>query len=70
MASRKIKLSTKNAINRHAGQQMPGGLGLANLQKRLSILYNGDFQLKTVDDGQYFTASLKVPLHESTVHDS
>ena len=65
-----LYFSTKNAINRHAGQQMPGGLGLANLQKRLSILYNGDFQLETVDDGQYFMASLKVPLHESTVHDS
>jgi sensor histidine kinase YesM len=65
-----LYFSTKNAINRHAGQQMPGGLGLANLQKRLSILYNDDFQLKTVDDGRYFTASLKVPLHESTVHDS
>jgi sensor histidine kinase YesM len=65
-----LYFSTKNAINRHAGQQMPGGLGLANLRKRLSILYNGDFQLETVDDCQYFTASLKVPLHESTVHDS
>ena len=65
-----LYFSTKNAINRHAGLQMPGGLGLANLRKRLSILYNGDFQLETVDDGQYFTASLKVPLHESTVHDS
>jgi sensor histidine kinase YesM len=65
-----LYFSAKNAINRHAGQQMPGGLGLANLRKRLSILYKDDFQLETVDDGQYFTASLKVPLHESTVHDS
>jgi len=65
-----LYFSTKNAINRHAGQKMPGGLGLANLRKRLSILYDGNFELETLDDGQYFTATLKVPLHESTVHDS
>jgi hypothetical protein len=65
-----LYFSTKNAINRHAGQKMPGGLGLANLRKRLSILYDGNFELETVDDGQYFTATLKVPLHDSTVHDS
>jgi len=65
-----LYFSTKNAINRHAGQKMPGSLGLANLRKRLSILYDGNFELETVNDGQYFTATLKVPLHESTVHDS
>ena len=61
---------TKNTINRHADQKIPGGLGLANLRKRLSILYDDNFQLEAVNDGQYFTATLKVPLHESTVHDS
>jgi sensor histidine kinase YesM len=65
-----LYFNTKNAINRHAGQKTPGGLGLANLRKRLSILYDGNFELETVNDGQYFTATLKVPLHESTVHDS
>lgn len=65
-----LYFSTKNTINRHVGQKMPGGLGLANLHKRLSILYDGNFELKTVNDGQYFTATLKVPLHEPTVHDS
>jgi hypothetical protein len=65
-----LYFSTKNSINRHAGEKKPGGLGLANLRKRLSILYDSNFQLETVNDGQYFTATLKVPLHESTVHDS
>jgi sensor histidine kinase YesM len=41
---------------------MPGGLGLANLRKRLSILYEDNFELETASDGQYFTATLKVPL--------
>ncbi|HTJ13900.1 MAG TPA: histidine kinase [Dinghuibacter sp.] len=61
---------TRNTLNRHADQPQKGGLGLANLQKRLSILYDDDFTLDTVNDGRYFTATLKVPLHESTVHDS
>ena len=65
-----LYFNTKNAINRHAGRKVPDGLGLENLRKRLSILYDSNFELKTVDDGQYFTATLKVPLHESTVHDS
>ena len=64
-----LYFKTRNPINRHAGQKTPGGLGLANLRKRLSILYDGNFELKTVDDGEYFTAALKVPLHESTMHD-
>ncbi|GGA84830.1 sensor histidine kinase [Puia dinghuensis] len=65
-----LYFKTKNTINRHADQNMPAGLGLKNLHKRLSILYDAGFELETVNDGQYFTAALKIPLHESTVHDS
>jgi len=65
-----LYFSTKNSINLHATREMPGGLGLTNLRKRLSILYQNDFELATANDGYYFTASLKVPLHESTVPDS
>ena len=65
-----LYFSTKNGINRHAGHTIPNGLGLTNLHKRLSILYDRNFELKTVNDGHYFTAALKIPLYESTVHDS
>jgi hypothetical protein len=65
-----LYFSTENTLNKHARQALPGGLGLANLRKRLSILYDGNFELKTDNDGQYFKATLKVPLHESTVHNS
>ncbi len=64
-----LYFSTKNAINKHAGPATPDGLGLKNLRQRLSILYNGNFQLDTGSDGQYYTALLKIPLNESTVHD-
>lgn len=61
---------TQNTINRHAGPTKPNGLGLTNLRKRLTILYDGNFELETGNDGEYFTAALKVPLHESTMFDS
>ena len=64
-----LYFKTRNPINRHADRAMPNGLGLKNLNKRLSILYDDNFELKTVDNGEYFTAALKIPLHESTVHD-
>jgi len=65
-----LYFKTKNAINRHAGRTISDGLGLKNLRKRLSILYDDHFEMETINDGQYFTAALKVPLHESTVHNS
>ena len=63
-----LYFKTRNTINRHAEQAIPTGLGLRNLRKRLSILYDGKFDLETHDDGEYFTASLKIPLHESAMH--
>jgi sensor histidine kinase YesM len=65
-----LYFKTRNTINRHAEQARPDGLGLKNLRKRLAILYNGKFDLNTEDDGEYFTASLKIPLHESTMRNS
>ena len=53
---------TRNSINRHPGKTKPTGLGLKNLRQRLSLLYGTDFELNTRDDGQYFTAYLKIPL--------
>ena len=53
---------TRNSINRHPGKTKPTGLGLKNLRQRLLLLYGTDFELNTRDDGQYFTAYLKIPL--------
>jgi sensor histidine kinase YesM len=53
---------TRNSINQHPGKAKPTGLGLKNLRQRLLLLYGTDFELDTRDDGQYFTAFLKIPL--------
>ena len=64
-----LYFSTKNAINKHARQATPNGLGLQNLRQRLAILYHDNFQLDTGSDGRHFVAFLKIPLHGSTVYD-
>jgi sensor histidine kinase YesM len=40
----------------------PGGFGIINLTKRLRMLYGDKFELAIDDDGELFTASLKIPL--------
>jgi len=57
-----LRFSAKNTLNEHAGPMRPPGLGLENLRKRLTILYAGNFELNTFNDGERYTATLKVPL--------
>jgi len=40
----------------------PGGFGIINLTKRLRMLYGDKFELTIDDDGELFTAFLKIPL--------
>jgi hypothetical protein len=47
-----------------AAEQPTAGMGLANLQRRLSLLFGSDFQLQSAPDAQtgYWRASLQLPL--------
>jgi sensor histidine kinase YesM len=40
----------------------PGGFGIINLTKRLRMLYGDKFELTIDDEGELFTAFLKIPL--------
>jgi LytS/YehU family sensor histidine kinase len=40
----------------------PGGFGIINLTKRLKMLYGDKFELTIDDEGELFTAFLKIPL--------
>jgi sensor histidine kinase YesM len=41
---------------------LPGGFGIINLTKRLRMLYGDKFELTVDDQGELFTAFLKIPL--------
>lgn len=54
-----------NVSNTMPQQEIPGlksGLGIANLKKRLTILYGNNFELHTSNNGEVFTAALNIPL--------
>jgi hypothetical protein len=57
-----LRFSTINTLNEHAGPIRPMGLGLENLRKRLAILYSDKFELDTFNDGERYSATLKVPI--------
>jgi sensor histidine kinase YesM len=51
--------------NRKAGPEAgdePGGFGIINLTKRLRLLYGDKFELIIDEEGELFTAFLKIPL--------
>jgi len=54
--------TTRNRrVDLEAGGE-PGGFGIINLTKRLRMLYGDKFELTIDDEGELFTASLKIPL--------
>ena len=59
---RYLLFETKNPIFDKPGTNGPDGFGLKNLRKRLNLLYGTNFELKTDDTANFFTAFLKVPL--------
>lgn len=55
-----LSFTTKNSIN--TNEKQPGGMGLKNLQKRLELLYDHQFELKTDCENNNFTSTLKFPV--------
>ena len=54
--------STRNRkVDPQAGDES-GGFGIINLTKRLRMLYGDKFELTIDDEGELFTAFLKIPL--------
>jgi sensor histidine kinase YesM len=54
--------TTRNRkVDPEAGDE-PGGFGIINLTKRLRMLYGDKFELTIDDEGELFTAFLKIPL--------
>jgi sensor histidine kinase YesM len=53
---------TQNLLHHPQGATPERGSGLQNLQKRLSLLFGSNFELKTWPAGKYYHAFLKIPV--------
>lgn len=56
-----LQFTTRNTINRHEKKQ-DSGVGLANLARRLDILYGDQYELNTSCENNIFTVILKFPV--------
>ncbi len=57
-----LLFKTSNRRVDPADNDQPGGFGIINLTKRLRMLYGDKFELTIDDEGELFTAFLKIPL--------
>jgi hypothetical protein len=56
-----LQFTTRNTVNRHEKKQ-DSGVGLANLARRLDILYGDQYELNTSCENNIFTVILKFPV--------
>lgn len=56
-----IVFCCSNTVHKNIGEKENFGIGLANVRKRLDILYPGRYLLDMDDDGQMFNITLKIP---------
>lgn len=57
-----LLFTTRNRKADPEAGESPGGFGIINLTKRLRMLYGSKFELTIDDEGELYTASLKIPL--------
>ena len=51
-------------VNEPSGQQKPHGIGIANVQKRLSLLYPSKHEFVITSDAEVFVVNLKIELEQ------
>ena len=56
-----LHLYTNNKINK-AQKDSSSGIGLQNVQRRLELIYPGDYQLKTGQEGDHYICNLSINL--------
>jgi hypothetical protein len=56
-----LKFSCRNS-KAEVSNQEKGGVGLANVRKRLNLLYEHQYSLRINDDHDYYTVELNIPL--------
>ena len=59
--SNALTFTVKNSLHSHQHDKSKG-TGLVNLRKRLTLLFNNNFNLQTGPESSYYVAKLKIPL--------
>ncbi|RZK13205.1 MAG: GHKL domain-containing protein [Flavobacterium sp.] len=54
--------NSKDAVYSNRINKKPGGIGLANIGRRLELLYGNDYQLRTIADENTHTVKLDIPI--------
>ncbi len=57
-----LVFQTVNLLHAHQTDADNRGFGITNLQKRLSLLFGNNFELRTWPAGKYYHAFLKIPI--------
>lgn len=65
VSSEKIEFSIKNSKPRLPNKKLNGGIGLANVKRRLELLYPNRHDLEIVNNKEDFDVSLSITLSES-----
>lgn len=55
-----LYFSCRNNYKKRSGQEMKGGIGIANVKKRLGLLYPGKHELDIEEDNDIFSISLTI----------
>ena len=58
----KLKFVCENSVSQEEGQKRVGGLGLANIQRRLDLLYNDNYILEQTKTDTTYTVNLELKL--------
>jgi len=53
----------KNSLHKNTKPREEGGIGLANLKKRMELIYGTDFSLTVSETENSFETNIKIPLH-------
>ena len=59
--SNALTFTVKNSLHSNQNDKSKG-TGLVNLRKRLTLLFNSNFNLQTGPESSYYVAKLKIPL--------
>lgn len=59
---RDLVIDVENSKTTASASEEPGGIGLANIRKRLTMIYNDQYTLNITEDEHHFHVTLRIPL--------